>query len=198
MRLLSYHNKYVEVIKLIRKHQPNKNPFKKDLTVTFFNKRITKMSFTEGPDKRRRLLRSMITLAIVVLGAGLATNFILGYLRTQDPIYQCIKDPKSQPFQLSIPITVTRDGGSVPVPPGIGIDNKCIRPIHTLGANIIDVAYSRPYPFTLGHFLYIWKIDVTKYNTKVYVNNILHTNGSYLDIVLKQGMSIRVDFTSKH
>src|ERR671931_167789 len=155
------------------------------------------MSFTEGPDKRKRLLRSMITLAIVVLGAGLATNFLLGYLRTQDPIYQCIKDPNSQPFQLSIPITVTRDGSNVPVQPGIGIENKCMRPIHTLQPNVIDVAYIKPYPFTLGHFLYIWKIDVAKYNTKVYVNNILHTGGSYLDIVLKQGMSIRVDFTSK-
>ena len=155
------------------------------------------MSFTEGPDRRKRLLRSMITLAIVVLGAGLATNFLLGYLRTQDPIYQCIKDPNSQPFQLSIPITVTRDGSNVPVQPGIGIENKCMRPIHTLQPNVIDVAYSKPYPFTLGHFLYIWKIDVAKYNTKVYVNNILHTGGSYLDIVLKQGMSIRVDFTSK-
>ncbi|MFL6331219.1 MAG: hypothetical protein ACJ705_09410 [Nitrososphaeraceae archaeon] len=155
------------------------------------------MSFTEGPDKRKRLLRSMITLAIVVLGAGLATNFILGYLRIQDPIYQCIKDPKSQPFQLSIPITVVRDGINVPVPPGIGIDNKCIIPVHTLESNVIHVAYSRSYPFTLGHFLYIWKIDLTKYNTKVYVNNILHTNGSYLDIALKQGMSIRVDFASK-
>ena len=155
------------------------------------------MSFTEGPDRRKRLLHSMITLAIVVLGAGLATNFLLGYLRTQDPIYQCIKDPNSQPFQLSIPITVTRDGSNVPVQPGIGIENKCMRPIHTLQPNVIDVAYSKPYPFTLGHFLYIWKIDVAKYNTKVYVNNILHTGGSYLDIVLKQGMSIRVDFTSK-
>jgi hypothetical protein len=155
------------------------------------------MSFTEGPDKRKRLLRSMITLAIVVLSAGLATNFILGYLRTQDPIYQCIKEPKSQPYQLSVPITVTRDGTNVPVPTGIGIDNNCIRPIHTLESNVIHIAYGRPYPFTLGHFLYIWKIDLTKYNTKVYVNNILYTNGSYLDIVLKQGMSIRVDFTSK-
>ena len=155
------------------------------------------MSFTEGPDRRKRLLKSMITLAILVLGAGLATNFILGYLRSQDPIYQCIKDSNSQPFQLSIPITVARDGNHVTVPAGIGMNNNCIRPVHTIEPNIIHVAYSKSYPFTLGHFLYIWKIDLTKYNTKVYVNNILHTNGSYLDIVLKQGMSIRVDFANK-
>jgi hypothetical protein len=139
----------------------------------------------------------MITLPILVLGAGLATNFVLGYLRTQDPIYQCVKDPNSQPFQLSIPITVARDGTNVAVPAGIGMDNNCIRPVHTLEPNVIHVTYSRPFPFTLGHLLYNWKIDLTKYNTKVYVNNILHTNGSYLDTVLKQGMSIRIDFASK-
>jgi hypothetical protein len=155
------------------------------------------MSFAEGTDRRKRLLKSMITLAIAVLGAGLATNFILGYLRTQDPIYQCIKDPNSQPFQLSIPITVTRNSNNVAVPAGIGMNNNCIRPVHTIEPNVIHIAYSRPYPFTLGHFLYNWKIDLTKYNTNVYVNNILHTNGSYLDIILKQGMSIRVAFTSK-
>lgn len=155
------------------------------------------MSFAEGTDRRKRLLKSMITLAIAVLGAGLATNFILGYLRTQDPIYQCIKDPNSQPFQLSIPITITRNGNNVAVPAGIGMNNNCIRPVHTIEPNVIHVAYSRTYPFTLGHFLYNWKIDLIKYNTKVYVNNSLHTNGSYLDIILKQGMSIRVEFTSK-
>jgi hypothetical protein len=158
---------------------------------------LQKMSFAEGTDRRKRLLKSMITLAIAVLGAGLATNFILGYLRTQDPIYQCIKDPNSQPFQLSIPITVTRNSNNVAVPAGIGMNNNCIRPVHTIEPNVIHIAYSRPYPFTLGHFLYNWKIDLTKYNTNVYVNNILHTNGSYLDIILKQGMSIRVAFTSK-
>jgi hypothetical protein len=155
------------------------------------------MSFAEGPDRRKRLLKSMITLAVLVLGAGLATNFILGYLRSQDPIYQCIEDPNSQPFQLSIPITAARDGNNVAVPAGIGMNNNCIRPLHTLEPNVLHIAYSKSYPFTLGHFLYIWKIDLTKYNTKVYVNNILHTNGSYLDIVLRQGMSIRVNFTSK-
>ena len=154
------------------------------------------MSFAEGTDRHKRLLKSMVTLAIAVLSAGLATNFILGYLRTQDPIYQCIKDPNSQPFQLSIPITVTHNGNNVAVSAGIGMNN-CIRPVHAIEPNVIHVAYSRPYPFTLGHFLYNWKIDLTKYNTKVYVNNILHTNGSYLDIILKQGMSIRVEFTSK-
>ena len=155
------------------------------------------MSLAEGTDRRKRLLKSMITLAIAVLGAGLATNFILGYLRTQDPIYQCIKDPNSQPFQLSIPITVTLNGNNVAVPAGIGVNNNCIRPVHTIEPNVIHIAYSRPYPFTLGHFLYNWKIDLTKYNTKVYVNDILNKNGSYLDIILKQGMSIRVEFTSK-
>ncbi len=46
----------------------------------------------------------------------------------------------------------------------IGIDNKCIRPIHTLEKNVIHIGYSRSYPFTLNHFLYIWGIDRKKYD----------------------------------
>jgi hypothetical protein len=155
------------------------------------------MRFKDDHHKRKSLIRSMILLAVVVLGTGLFTNFVIGYFKSQDPIYQCIRDPTAETFQLSIPIKVTRDGSYWPIPAGIGISNKCIRPINTLHENIIHVAYSRPYPFTLGHFLYIWGIDIKQYNAKVFINNILHTNGSYLDIILKEGMSIKVDFTSK-
>ena len=155
------------------------------------------MGFSEQSDKRSRLIWSMITLAIIVLGVGFVINFITGYLRSQDPIYQCIKNPNSQPFQLSVPITVTRDKNIVSVPTKIGFNNQCIKPIHTLEKNLIHVAYSRYYPFTLGHFLYIWGIDISRYNAKVYVNGRQYTKGSYLDIPLKDGVPIRVDFISK-
>jgi hypothetical protein len=155
------------------------------------------MGFSKQPDKRSRLIWSMITLAIIILGVGFVINFITGYLRSQDPIYQCIKNPNSQPFKLAVPITVTRDKNIVSVPTMIGFSNQCIKPIHTLEKNLIHVAYNRQYPFTLGHFLYIWGIDISRYNAKVYVNGTLYTRGSYLDIPLKNGIPIRVDFTSK-
>jgi hypothetical protein len=153
----------------------------------------------EGPEKRKKLLISMGVLAAIVVGAGLGTLAITSYFRSQDPIYQCIDNPTEQPYQLSVPITVTEDGFPAVVRKGVGIEDNCIRPIHTLEANVIHVGYSEPHEFTLGHFLYYWiGEDLKKYDTKVYVNEKLHTDGSFLDIPLRQGDSIRIEFATRN
>jgi hypothetical protein len=153
----------------------------------------------EGPEKRKKLLTSMGVLAAIVVGAGLGTMAFTSYFRSQDPIYQCIDNPEEQPYQLSVPITVTEDGFPALVPANVGVQENCIRPVHTLEENVIHVAYSRPHEFTLGHFLYYWiGNDLQNYNTKVYVNNQLHNEGSFLDIPLRQGDSIRIEFTSRN
>ncbi len=153
----------------------------------------------EGPEKRKKLLVSMGILAVIVVGAGLGTLATTSYFRSQDPIYQCIDNPTEQPYQLSVPLTVTENGFPALVPKGVGIEDNCIRPVHTLEENIIHVGYSRPHEFTLGHFLYYWiGNDLQNYDTKVYVNGNLYTNGSFLDIPLKQGDSIRIEFTSRN
>ena len=74
----------------------------------------------EGPAKRRRLIWSMAVLAAVVIGAGVATKTVTDYLRANDPIYQCIGDPATQPYQLSVPVSATEDGAPALVPAGIG------------------------------------------------------------------------------
>jgi hypothetical protein len=137
-------------------------------------------------------------LAAIVIGAGLATASVTGYFRSQDPIYQCISDPLSQPFQISVPVTVTEDGTPAVVRQGVGIDDNCTRPIHTLEENVIHVAYSEQYPFTLGHFIYYWLgNDLQRYDTKVYVNGVEHTGSSFLDIELRQGQTIRIDLITR-
>lgn len=151
----------------------------------------------EGPDKKKRLVWSMIILAVVVVAAGAGTKLVTDYLRANDPIYQCIGDPLGQPYQLSVPITVTENGAPALVPKGIGITPDCTLPVHTLQEGVIHVAYKEPYQFTLGHFLFNWKIDLTKFDTKVFVNGVQHTEGSFLDIPLKDGDSIRIEFTSR-
>ncbi len=152
---------------------------------------------SEGAEKKKRVVWSMIVLAVVVVGAGAATMFVTGYFRDRDPIYQCIGDPRSQPFQLSVPVTVTEDGVPVRVQSGIGITDDCTLPVHTLEQGVIHVAYTEPYPFTLGHFLFNWKIDLSGYDTAVYVNGQEHTEGHFLDIILRDGDEIRVEFTSR-
>lgn len=151
----------------------------------------------EGPEKKRRLIWSMAVLAIVVVGAGLATKAVTDYLHSRDPIYQCIGDPLSQPYQLSVPVTATEDGLPAVVPKGIGIKEGCTLPVHTLQQNVIHVAYSEQYQFTLGHFIYNWLgQNLSNYNTKVFVNGQQHS-GDFLDIPLKQGDTIRIEFTTR-
>jgi len=140
----------------------------------------------------------MGALAAIVIGAGLGTLAITGYFRSQDPIYQCIDNPTGQPYQLSVPVSVTEDGFPATVKKGVGVEKDCIRPVHTLEDNVIHVGYSEPHEFTLGHFMYYWiGNDLQKYDTKVYVNGQLHTDGSFLDIPLKRGDSIKIEFTTR-
>lgn len=149
--------------------------------------------------KPRSLFLSMLILAGLIGGAVLATTAFTTYFRSQDPVNQCIDDPESQPFQLSIPITVIEDGFPAVVPKGVGINDDCIRPLHTIEENVVRVTYSRPYDFTLGHFLYYWLgNDLLQYDTKVYVNGAPHTEGDLRDIVLEQGDEIRIEFLSRN
>ena len=149
--------------------------------------------------KRRSLFFSMLILAGLIGGAVLATSAFTTYFRSQDPVNQCIDDPESQSFQLSIPITVIEDGFPALVPKGVGTEDGCIRPVHTVVENVIQVTYSRPHDFTLGHFLYYWLgNDLLQYDTKVYVNGAQHTEGDFRDIVLEEGDQIRIEFVSRN
>jgi len=153
---------------------------------------------TLDASKRTRLFISMLVLAGLIGGAVLATSASTAYFRSHDPVNQCIEDPESQPFQLSIPITVTEDGFPARVPEGIGIAEDCIRPVHTIEENIIHVAYGRPHNFTLGHFLYYWLgNDLLRYDTKVYVNDCPQNERDLRDIVLEEGNQIKIEFLSR-
>jgi hypothetical protein len=147
----------------------------------------------------RNLLFSMLVLAGLIGGAVLATSAFTTYFRSQDPVNQCIDHPKSQPYQLSIPITVAEDGFPALVPKGVGIKDGCTRPVHTIEENVVQVAYSRPHDFTLGHFLYYWLgNNLLQYDTKVYVNGAVHIQGDFRDIILEQGNKIRIEFVSRN
>jgi hypothetical protein len=151
----------------------------------------------ESPEKKRKLLFSMLVLAVLIGGAVLATAAISTYFRSRDPVNQCISDPATQPFQLSVPVTVTENGSPAVVPEGVAITHNCTRPVHTLEENVIHVAYSEPHDFTLGHFLYYWLgDDILQYDTRVHVNGVQHIQGDFRDILLRQGDSIRIEFTT--
>ena len=154
------------------------------------------MGWEDGEKKKRILIRSMIVLAVIAVAGGLITNVITQQVRAQDPLYQCIAS-EDQPYQGYVTIFVTVDSKEITVPKNIGISPDCVRPLHTHDSNgVIHIAYERPYDFRLGHFLWYWNFDILRYDATVYVNDS-NVGEKYLDTVLKDGMSIRIDFKSK-
>jgi hypothetical protein len=155
------------------------------------------MGWEDGEKKRRMVIRSMIVLAVVAVAGGLATNIFTQQVRAQDPLYQCIES-EDQPYQAFVTISITVDGRQAVVPKDIGITDSCIRPIHTHDTSgLIHVAFERPYDFKLGHFLWYWNFDIIKYDATVYLNG-QNVEEKYLDTVLKDGMTINMDFRSKN
>ena len=151
----------------------------------------------ENGEKKKRVIRSMIALAVIAVVAGLITNIVTQQVRAQDPLYQCVSS-EDQPYQAYVTIFVTVDNQEIAVPKDIGITPDCVRPIHTHDTNgYIHIAYEKPHDFRLGHFLWYWNFDILKYDATVYVNGF-DVGEKYLDTLLEDGMSIRMDFRSKN
>ncbi|MEM2760453.1 MAG: hypothetical protein QXU32_11925 [Nitrososphaerales archaeon] len=153
------------------------------------------MSWDLDENKKKMLIRSMIALAVIAVAAGVITNIITQQARAQDPVYQCIESD-NLPYQAYVTISVSINGQPIEVPANIGMQENCLRPIHTHdNSGLIHIVYDRPYDFKLGHFLWYWGFDIQKYDATTYVNGIQHER--YLDTVLRDGMSIIIDFKSK-
>ena len=154
------------------------------------------MGWEDGEKKKRMVVRSMIVLAVIAVGGGIITNIVMQQARAQDPLYQCIKS-EDQPYQAYVTIFVTANNQEITVPQNIGILPDCVRPMHTHDSNgLVHIAYERPYDFRLGHFLWYWNFDILQYDATVYVNGF-DIGEKYLDTILQDGMSVRIDFRSK-
>jgi hypothetical protein len=153
------------------------------------------MSWDIDADKKRILIRSMIALAVIAVAAGIMTNIITQQARAQDPLYQCIESDNLA-YQAYVTISVTVNGLPVEIPSGVGIQENCMRPIHTHDTSgLVHIVFNKPYDFRLGHFLWYWGFDIQSYDASVYVNGVAQQN--YLDMVLRDGMTVIIDFKSK-
>ena len=145
--------------------------------------------------KKKALIRSMIILAVIAVAAGVITNIITQQARAQDPVYQCIESD-NLPYQAYVTISITINGQPSEVPANIGVLDNCLRPIHTHDrSGLVHIVYDRPYDFKLGHFLWYWGFDLQQYDATVYVNGV--QQDKFLDMVLRDGMTITMDFKSK-
>jgi len=164
-------------------------------SLTYYVNVIT-LGWEDGERKRRMVIRSMIVLGVIAVVGGIITNIITQQVKGQDPVYQCITSD-DQPYQAYVTIFVTVNNQEITVPKDIGVLPDCVRPMHTHDSNgVIHISYERPYDFRLGHFLWYWNFDILQYDATVDVNG-LDVGEKYLDTVLQDGMSIRMDFKSK-
>ena len=153
------------------------------------------MSWDLDADEKKMLIRSMIVLAVIAVVAGIVTNIISQQARAQDPLYQCIESD-NLPYVAYVTLSVNVDGRPTEVPANIGIREDCLRPIHTDDSSgLVHIVYDRPYDFKIGNFLWYWGFKIQQYDATVYVNGV--EQDKYLDIVLRDGMSIVMDFKSK-
>jgi hypothetical protein len=74
--------------------------------------------------KSRNMLFSLLILAGLIGGAVPGTASFIMYIRSLDPVNQCIDHAESQPFQLSIPVKVIEDGFAAPAPNEAGIEDN--------------------------------------------------------------------------
>ncbi|NMJ87649.1 MAG: hypothetical protein EX285_07425 [Thaumarchaeota archaeon] len=153
------------------------------------------MSWDPNTDKKKKLIRSMILLALIAIIAGIVTNIIAQQTRSQNPLYQCIESDYLS-YDVYLTISTNIDGKPVEIPDNIGILEDCLSPVHTHdNSGLVHVVYDRPYEFRLGHFLWYWGFNIQQYDATVYVNGI--EQDKYMDVVLRNNMSIVIDFKSK-
>ena len=153
------------------------------------------MSWDLDAAKKKALIRSMIILAVIAVAAGVITNIITQQARAQDPVYQCIESD-NLPYQAYVTISITINGQPSEVPANIGVLDNCLRPIHTHDrSGLVHIVYDRPYDFKLGHFLWYWGFNLQQYDATVYVNGV--QQDKFLDMVLRDVMTITMDFKSK-
>jgi hypothetical protein len=153
------------------------------------------LSWDLDASKKKMLIRSMIALAVIAVAAGVVTNIVTQQARGSDPLYQCIESD-NLPYQAYVTVSVSINGQPIEVPANIGIQDNCLRPIHTHDTTgLVHIVYDRQHDFRLGHFLWYWGFNIQQYDATVYVNGI--PQDKYLDTVLRDGMSIIMDFKSK-
>ncbi len=107
-----------------------------------------------------------------------------------------------QPFNIHVDLDVSLDGQPMDMPDNLGYDGNCIKPIHLHGEHDIHVAYSKEIRVTLFEFIKLWGINLDDYNYKIFVklpesNEFQPFVGSQKALPLEDGMSIRIELTSK-
>jgi hypothetical protein len=151
------------------------------------------------PQKRRKTLRYLAITAAIGIGIALTNTLVLQKIvKADDPLYQCING-RDINYQISATFEIYVDGVKQDIPANIGITNNCQRSMYTLADDgVVHAAWTKPYAFTVGHFLWISGFDYRDTDdkaSKIYVNGI--ESPDFINTVLQDGAHYRAEFVSK-
>ncbi|MGH9922069.1 MAG: hypothetical protein ACRD38_04905 [Nitrososphaerales archaeon] len=153
--------------------------------------------------KRKKLTKAQLIIPVALGGAGTAFAIIINMVLVgPPPLEQCIPG-EDVPFDQRAFLNVTLDGQHFTVPANIGITSECITPLHTHEDDgEIHMQFFKPTRFTLGNFIKLWGLDLSKYDVKIFVKNVTDDDFSEVDpdvntIFFGKDMKIRMELTSR-
>ncbi|MFQ5921130.1 MAG: hypothetical protein ACE5JV_03845 [Nitrososphaerales archaeon] len=157
----------------------------------------------EEKRKKPRLTKMQLILPIALVAGGTGLAIGVNYLIAgPPPMEQCIEN-EEMPFQAITYITVTLDGAPFEVPANIGIEDGCVRPMHTHDPDgTIHTQFIKPVRFALMNFIKLWGLDIDKYDVKVFVKNpddadFSEVEEDYGSIRLADELRIRMELTTR-
>lgn len=152
------------------------------------------------PSKRRKTLRYLAITAAIGIGVALINTLVVQkVMRADDPLYQCING-RDINYQISATFEIYVDGVKQSIPANIGITKNCQRSIYTLSDDgVIHAAWTKKYPFEIGHFLWLSGFDIRAMDdkkSKIYVDGV--ESSDFIHTVLQDGAHYKAEFVSKN
>ncbi|MDE1727110.1 MAG: hypothetical protein KGH89_07600 [Thaumarchaeota archaeon] len=152
------------------------------------------------PSKRKKTLRYLAITAAIGIGIALTNTLVIQKIvKADDPLYQCING-RDIKYQLSATLEIYVDGAKQDIPANIGITKDCQRSIYTLSDDgVIHAAWTKEYPFEVGHFLWLMGFDLRDMDdkqSKIYVNGV--ESPDFIHTLLQDGAHYRAEFVSKN
>lgn len=153
--------------------------------------------------KQRRPTKWQLILPVVLVGGGTGIAMGINYLIAgTPPLQQCIED-EDLIFHIHSYITATLDREPFEVPANIGIEEDCMRPLHTRDADgTIHITFVKPVKFTLGNFVILWGLNLGQYDLKVFVQTPEDTEfWEYEEhinrLIFNDEMRVKLELTSR-
>ena len=151
------------------------------------------------PTKRRKTLKFLAITAAVGISVGLVSSTLLGELAKNDPLKVCINE-RVTPYNLRATLELYVDGNRADIPANIGFkEDGCQRVLYTLtNDGVFHASWEEPYPFELGHFLWVWEFplrDMDTSKSRILVDGT--ETDDFIRTPIQDGRTYTAEFTSK-